>query len=267
VALVLVVAGFVLAGCGGGSSAKGGSAAKAGTETSTTAKVTTTTTAPTTTTTTAPTTTTTTAPTTTTTTAPKLEATPQTIAGTLTAVDLGGDWKTYAGKTKGKAGGSSACVGKDEPGKAASARSEGDILQKADQTRFVQTTTLGFPDATKAEAYVQSRLTNSWIECARSETEKGFKPPPKLTVETFSVKRATGQGTFRGQWSLDFVETVKGQQYSDGFVTHLYYRKGAIVIDAFLQQAPKAGDAKDLGKQAGDQVVAGMDKVLARVTG
>jgi hypothetical protein len=254
--VAVLIAGTLVAGCGGGSS--GGDKAKSAdapaAKTTTTAKATTTA-----------------KPTTTTTTTPKPKPSPQTVSGTLTALDMAKDWKVFPSKPKGssKAGGDESCVekGKADTSKDITARSDGKILQKGSYGRYVQSLTYQFADPTKAEAFAQQHLSDFWIECARAATEKTFKPPPKVTVKTFGVERRSDTGTFRGQYSLDYEETVKGKSVSDGYVTHLLYRKGAIVIDLFLQQAPVQGDPADLYKTVGNEVDAGVGVVLARLPG
>jgi hypothetical protein len=212
-------------------------------------------------------TTTTTKPAATTTTTSTIPASPQTITGTMTAADLGGDWRDYPGKPVGKAGPSEkgGSCGKVEPPKA-KAYSQGKILQKGKYLRYEQSTTWQFTNAADAEAFAQYRVSDAYIECDRSGTEANLAKEPKQTVKTYGVDRSKAAGAYRGQYQFEFDQEYKGKQtYAGAYSTHTVYRKGLVVIDLYLQQVDQQSDPKTLGDTVSAEVDAGRDKVLARI--
>jgi hypothetical protein len=253
-AAVAVVGVLALAGCGGGGDSKDDASGGA-TSTTTEAKVTTTTEA----------TATTEA---TTTTQSTLPSTPQTTTATLTAADMGGEWRVFPDEPTEGTGPASQCAEADPKGatKTMTAESQGDILQRGKLGRYVQTTTTQFPDAAAAEAYVQVRLGDAWIECQRALTEKVQPKDSKLTISVDDVERRSDDGQFRGTYSFLFDQEVDGKKgFTGSYTYHWLYRKGAFVVDAFVQVAGVQTDPKDLDDKVYDELVAGLDKVMGRV--
>ncbi len=204
----------------------------------------------------------------TTTTEPSLPSSAQTISATLTAKDADGDWRTYPGKPVGGTGSPSKCASADPKGvgEKAMAGSQGEILQKAKLDRYGQTVTTQFPDAATAETFAQLRLSDAWIECQRTLTEQGLTKDPKQTVTVNSLERTKGDGAFRGTYGFLFNQEIDGkQQFGGAYSYHWIYRKGSIVVDAFIQVIGRQTDAKGLDDRVHDELVAGMDKVIARI--
>ena len=142
----------------------------------------------------------------------------------------------------------------------------GEIAQRGDRSRFARSDSYQFADEAAAEAYVKWRLSDDAVECARAGLERSWNTAKGRTVETYGVQRATDDGIFRGQYSREYDEQKEGEpKYSLAFDTHMLYRKGTMVLDAFVEQRPAQGDPENLADSTYNEVTAAMETVVGRL--
>jgi len=193
-----------------------------------------------------------------------IPSSPAAEAASLTAADMGGDWREYPDEPVGEVAGGSTC-GDPTVADTVEATTDGELLQRGELDRYVQTSTWEFATPTDAKAFAEERLGDEWIECVRSTTEDGLAEDPPQTVKSYGVSREP-QGDFIGQYGLEFDEEVDGKQaYTGAYAVHSVYQKGTIVIDQFYQAITRDSDAKTLDGDIETELNAGIDKVLARV--
>ena len=240
---VLAAAALVVAGCGGSSNK---STAPATTKTSTTAN----------------------GSTTTTTIAASAADTRLARRASLTVADLGPQWAQYKA-AQGAASPSGGCG--STPGGPLSKVGFGGFYLGAQakfkgNTSYAYSSTLVFPDAAKAKAYVAIRSSKVYIACfarGADAAERSAHAADRVIASTLKDERV-GSNEYEGFQRYEAQSRqANGKFVTGGVYDHLLYRHGRVVVNIELDRATaKSGDAKD--RIVGDTVGAAIAKVLAR---
>ena len=245
----------LLAGCGGGSSAKNGAPATTGN---------------------APVTTTTTASATTTSTAKVASAADARLARqvTLTAADLGPQWQQYkaAQGVISAAGGCSYSPSGPLAKVGTGGLYAGPQVKFKGNTSYAYSTTAVFPDEGTAKAWAATRVMTAYKECRRKGFAAGaHRTDPTGRVITSAVKDSNvGKVTPGGQYA-DFTRyetqyrAANGKYFTNGSYDLYLYRHGRVLVTFELDRATApAGDSQ--AQTVNQAVTAAIPKVLARAT-
>lgn len=180
---------------------------------------------------------------------------------TLTAADLGGDWRTYSGPVHGEGQDSNGCQTEaDSLFKSAIAGTNSDIHQRGEQIYFVRSTAIEFPDDATATRYANAFLADEYIECARKGTEAILESSnPGVVIAPYGIERHTDDDAYRGQFWL--IGSVDGSTTMS--VLYRVYRKGSVTTVAYWDLGDPGATHESL-EQVGTEIAEGMDKALAR---
>jgi hypothetical protein len=172
--------------------------------------------------------------------------------GQLTAADLGAGWTEYAAAEEPKPY-TEKCA--DLRSHAASipggTKTKGAILQYGTQPVFVQSDVLVFEDEAAAQAFVEDRLSQEYLECFRDLLDEQQKSSDKNLKVSISEDDDPDVGT----GGLEGTTLYTVTDANDAEVAHLYrsvWRYGRVVILVGID----LGQSSDpnLGTAAGDAV-------------
>ena len=183
--------------------------------------------------------------------------------GLLTLADLGAGWKEYSAAEAPKPY-AEECAdlrthAADLPG---GTKTKGAILQYGEQTAFVQSDVLVFKDEAAAQAYVEDRLSQEYIDCFRKALDKEQKKSDKkLTVSVAETEDpSAGTGGLEGTTRY-LVADADGKG-----VAHLYrsvFRYGRVVILVGIDIG--ASDDPNLATTVSDAVSSALIQARDRV--
>jgi len=190
------------------------------------------------------------------------------VAANLTIADLGPEWIVYPSDAPLSGDDDEPCPTELDDVVDDANRAESGVLQLGDRTRFVASDSWVFPDIASAQAFLASRLSDTYAECRRADLEEGAdEREPRVYVVVDAVVPSDGTVPYQGTVGFAAQEEVDGVRQAIGSYQHNYYLEGTTVIDVFEQQFALADDPPDLSERVRGEVDAAMIIVVDRVTG